>query len=190
MATNIPQLDYQKTALRLPKDLHAQLHLSAAESGRSYNAEIVSRLQTSFDQSADTGRLQADLDRADAIIDMHSKFIRAMSLTESFLANYLVRVVESLPQKMRESGAYDLALEFAKSRLDEDVEKSAKVLRKLFAEDTEAIAAMDDEMIKLSPAIEAKKRGESTLPFLEADILKSAERIGAENRTRKLTPKK
>lgn len=48
MATNIPQDDFQKTALRLPKDLHARIHAAAAETGRSYNAEIVMRLQASF----------------------------------------------------------------------------------------------------------------------------------------------
>lgn len=49
MATNTPQTDYQKTALRLPKDLHAQIHAAAQESGRSYNAEIVDRLYGSFE---------------------------------------------------------------------------------------------------------------------------------------------
>ena len=51
MATNQPQDDFQKTALRLPKDLHAQLHEAAAASGRSYNSEIVQRLQASFERS-------------------------------------------------------------------------------------------------------------------------------------------
>lgn len=49
MATNTPQDEFHKTGLRLPKDLHVRLHEAAAESGRSYNAEIVSRLEGSFD---------------------------------------------------------------------------------------------------------------------------------------------
>jgi plasmid stability protein len=52
MATNKPQDDYKKTALRLPQDLHEQLHEAAAASGRSYNAEIVNRLQESLDGKA------------------------------------------------------------------------------------------------------------------------------------------
>lgn len=48
MATNAPQDDWHKTGLRLPRDLHALLHEAAAASGRSYNAEIVARLQGSF----------------------------------------------------------------------------------------------------------------------------------------------
>ena len=48
MATNAPQDDWHKTGLRLPKELHHRLHEAAAESGRSYNAEIVSRLESTF----------------------------------------------------------------------------------------------------------------------------------------------
>ena len=48
MATNISQDDFQKTALRLPKDLHARVHEAAAEIGRSYNAEIIARLESTF----------------------------------------------------------------------------------------------------------------------------------------------
>lgn len=49
MATNAPQDDWHKTGLRLPKDLHHALHEAAAASGRSYNGEIVARLQQSFE---------------------------------------------------------------------------------------------------------------------------------------------
>lgn len=51
MATNAPQDDWHKTGLRLPKDLHSALHDAAAATGRSYNAEIVARLQQSFEGS-------------------------------------------------------------------------------------------------------------------------------------------
>ncbi|MFV1944148.1 Arc family DNA-binding protein [Pseudomonas luteola] len=40
--------DIQKTALRLPRELHNRVHEAAKNSGRSMNAEIVSRLQESF----------------------------------------------------------------------------------------------------------------------------------------------
>lgn len=49
MATNAPQDDWHKTGLRLPRDLHLQLHEAAVASGRSYNSEIVARLQGSFE---------------------------------------------------------------------------------------------------------------------------------------------
>lgn len=37
----------------MPKPLHEQLHNAAEVSGRSYNAEIVARLQQSFDATGD-----------------------------------------------------------------------------------------------------------------------------------------
>ena len=41
-----------KTALRLPRDLHAQVQEAAKANSRSMNAEIVARLQASFEQGA------------------------------------------------------------------------------------------------------------------------------------------
>ena len=42
------QDDYIRTALRLPPDLHAAIHEAAAATGKSFNAEIIARLQSSF----------------------------------------------------------------------------------------------------------------------------------------------
>lgn len=39
-----PQDDYIKTALRLPRDLHAEISEAAVEHGRSMNSEIIDRL--------------------------------------------------------------------------------------------------------------------------------------------------
>lgn len=44
------QDDYIRTALRLPPDIHKALHDSADASGKSFNAEIIARLQASFAQ--------------------------------------------------------------------------------------------------------------------------------------------
>lgn len=37
-----------KTALRLPRDVHARIQEAATSNGRSMNAEMVARLQESF----------------------------------------------------------------------------------------------------------------------------------------------
>ena len=42
------QQDYVKTALRLPPELHAALHVAAVEQHRTYNAEIINRLRLTF----------------------------------------------------------------------------------------------------------------------------------------------
>lgn len=49
MATSIDQKNFVKTALRLPPELHAAVHEAAQRSGRSYNAELVERVQRSFE---------------------------------------------------------------------------------------------------------------------------------------------
>ena len=42
------QDDYIKTALRIPRELHSALMESARERGRSFNAELLDRLQASL----------------------------------------------------------------------------------------------------------------------------------------------
>lgn len=59
MATNAPQDDWHKTGLRLPRDLHARIHEAAAVSGRSYNAEIVSRLEASLSMPPEATAIKA-----------------------------------------------------------------------------------------------------------------------------------
>jgi hypothetical protein len=41
------QGDYAKTAVRMPRDLHAEIQATAERNGRSMNAEIVARLKIS-----------------------------------------------------------------------------------------------------------------------------------------------
>lgn len=50
---NFMSKDIQKTALRLPRELHSAIHQAANESGRTMNAEIVYRLQKSLDDECD-----------------------------------------------------------------------------------------------------------------------------------------
>jgi|GEM_PF-3002085 len=45
------QDEYIKTALRLPRHLHADISVSAENAGRSMNAEIIERLSKSSDMS-------------------------------------------------------------------------------------------------------------------------------------------
>lgn len=45
------QDDFIRTALRVPPDLHKQIHDAARSSNRTFNAEIIARLQESFAKS-------------------------------------------------------------------------------------------------------------------------------------------
>lgn len=79
MATNAPQDDWHKTGLRLPKPLHHQLHEAAAAAGRSYNAEIVARLESTF---ADGGEGRgADLQaRTERMLEETSERLQELSI--------------------------------------------------------------------------------------------------------------
>jgi len=46
------QDNYIRTALRVPPKLHARIHESAKENNRTFNAEIVVRLEESFHDTA------------------------------------------------------------------------------------------------------------------------------------------
>lgn len=72
MVTSVNQSDFVKTALRLPPDMHARLHEAAQESGRSYNAEIVARLQSTFKPEQKT----FDFDALPGIIEgLHNELL-------------------------------------------------------------------------------------------------------------------
>lgn len=45
MATSQTQADWQKTALRLPRDVHQQVHEFARGDDRSFNSQIVAFLR-------------------------------------------------------------------------------------------------------------------------------------------------
>lgn len=50
MATNQKQLDWHRTALRLPPDLHRQVREAAHACDRSFNGQIVAFLRESVAQ--------------------------------------------------------------------------------------------------------------------------------------------
>lgn len=45
MKTNQTQADWQKTALRLPRDLHRDVHAEAKRQDRTFNSQIVAVLR-------------------------------------------------------------------------------------------------------------------------------------------------
>ncbi|WP_039051100.1 Arc family DNA-binding protein [Comamonas thiooxydans] len=45
MATNQTQADWQKTALRMPRELHQQVHEAAKADDRTFNSQIVAFLK-------------------------------------------------------------------------------------------------------------------------------------------------
>jgi hypothetical protein len=66
------QDDYIKSSLRLPRELHAQLLDGAKYNGRTLNAEIIDRLQTTPVHELLLTLLQENRDMKAMIKEMHS----------------------------------------------------------------------------------------------------------------------
>lgn len=61
MATSLDQTDFIKTALRLPRDLHARIQASAEGHGASLNTEIIQLLQKALEaQTVEIGEKSLD----------------------------------------------------------------------------------------------------------------------------------
>jgi plasmid stability protein len=61
MATSLDQTDFIKTALRLPRELHARVQASAEGHGASLNTEIIQLLQKALEsQTVEIGEKSLD----------------------------------------------------------------------------------------------------------------------------------
>jgi len=88
------QDDFIRTALRVPPDLHKQIHDAARASNRTFNAEIVARLQASFSDQSSPPKYQA----SEISIKINQKLLAEMF---SKLDN-LDAEVKALPVKLRQ----------------------------------------------------------------------------------------
>lgn len=89
MATLSNQDDFIKTALRLPRNIHAQIQESAEKHGRSMNSEIVSRLENSFNMELDNDLLQYGLsthrEELKAQRDLNKSLMQQVSMLRKLL---------------------------------------------------------------------------------------------------------
>ena len=124
MVTRLNQTDFVKTALRLPPDLHAKLHEGAEASGRSYNAEIVQRLESTF--TPITGVMAAregeSQDARDEVIGALRQTAKSQRVAILMLQTYLVDVINQLPKSLRNNEHVRLAAKFAMEVGDDEPE--------------------------------------------------------------------
>lgn len=97
------QDDFIRTALRVPPALHKSLHSAAAAANRTFNAEIIARLQTSFEpvvQSSEIEAIAAERDQQRALAE---QFRSAADSADSFRTLLSALQLISL-EKLRENG--------------------------------------------------------------------------------------
>ncbi|MGE8690908.1 MAG: Arc family DNA-binding protein [Achromobacter sp.] len=95
---------YTRITLRIPRDLHARLEAEAAATSKSMNAEIIGRVEDSFQPRDDGAELKpvlqatvALLDHKDAVIASHQRLIQLMGFYIGELAG---RVQDSSPETL------------------------------------------------------------------------------------------
>ena len=107
------QDDYIRTALRVPRALHSDLHRAADESERSFNAEIIERLKSSFDTAPSVdGAVSQEL------ADSRGQTIRAMVIIQKSLCEAVQRMYGSLDQRDRRDRNFEDAVGLATGLLE------------------------------------------------------------------------
>lgn len=101
--------EIQKTALRLPKSLHEAIHVAAKESGRTMNAEIVYRLQQSFEgviaslqlEEAEPSEREKNYDKFKEIIVDQAKIIQRYSELVEKSSENMATMIDFIERKAK-----------------------------------------------------------------------------------------
>lgn len=95
------QDDYIRTALRVPPDLHAQLHEAAKVNNRTFNAEIVARLQASFDPLSTTLDVIHQKGMQEAIVKALETFVLPTVRAEIEATREQLAAMPNVPGRMK-----------------------------------------------------------------------------------------
>lgn len=82
MSKNKTESDIQKTALRLPRELHGKIIDASNASGRSMNAEIVRRLELSFEEKQ-LEMIENQLSTVDNLQSQLAEVVSKLSILEA-----------------------------------------------------------------------------------------------------------
>lgn len=181
MATNKPQDDYKKTALRLPPELHERLHEAAAASGRSYNAEIVARLEESLErQQAATGMPHeiaaylAALQNRSLMLDMRADMLKMRLDSIGVRVMTLVGKTDGLDM----SSLTDAQLESVEAEIDDLRHAEAEM-----ADVRSELKALQDERQEVLQSIRSVQSTVSTKVVALEKALADAAACGLKNPT-------
>lgn len=151
--------------IRLPADLKDQIEAVAKQSGRSMNAEIVARLEGSFDATAGGVDAEAFIKELEFVRHAYAQQVKSLSFGQELLANFLLAAAEGLPDEVIESHHFASALAFAQGIASKDVNKIAEGYAGLFPE------LQGNQVIKKVEEMGAKhKQGEDMTPYLQEHL--------------------
>ena len=126
--------DIQKTALRLPRELHTAIHESAKKSGRTMNAEIVYRLQKSFYASPDTSVNEAEPNVSDRQIQSSSGDKKLKGLLARMMEILEMAEQDEAREIVEENEAYESRAELddLESKKSESAKELTERMKKAF----------------------------------------------------------
>lgn len=136
--------------LRFPPELKAQIEASAKENNRSMNAEIVARLQESFDQKADPRTLEGRIAATE---------LRAMT-TELALSAAVLQLLQQLPKQ------------------DAEVESTARALSQEMLDRIAAYGDIQARLDDLLAQLPTEKRGDTPSPTAKRPLRKQTRPLG------------
>ncbi|MDC6126645.1 Arc family DNA-binding protein [Burkholderia gladioli] len=122
------QDEYIKTALRLPRHLHADISVSAENAGRSMNAEIIERLS----KSSDLGHLHRVIDQLTQVMEGDRKDIQMRLDLARMLFEQMIDALETAALKALEQGAIDEDVH----RLRDEISRARSILQVLAPQST------------------------------------------------------
>lgn len=172
MARTDPQVNF-----RIPLELKESLETAAMAAKRTVPAELVARLQASFQNthSPDTAALQQEIKYLQALLEATKQVSKVTEITQNWLADILVKVIDTLPEKTQPSYRHVRLL--ANSMATNDTRGLGQALLAIFAGDETVTGNLKQQLQELEPAIAAKERGEDLTPYREADIKRERERM-------------
>ncbi len=114
---------YTRITLRIPKGLHHRLSDAADKTSKSLNAEIVARLDGSFDAPSEPYATESQLERVFKKIGKeHTEAMLAVSLVRDMLGTYVKTLFKRLPKADQQNDEYQLMHELARTAIEADAE--------------------------------------------------------------------
>jgi predicted DNA-binding protein len=146
---------------RLPYELKERLAAEAERAKRSLSAEVVARLEASFEPSVDSAVIRERAATLQAALDVHQRIARISSALPTILATFLRDVLEDLPTELRSSvRSADVAYALANAVMHNDGDALADTLAPLLlpATDVEQAKERIKSDIRASQAAGLKRR--------------------------------
>lgn len=135
---------------RMPADLKAQLEEAARQNNRSTTAEVVARLQESFDQKADPRSLESRIAATE---------LRAMT-TELSLSAAVFQLLQQLPKQ------------------DAEVESTARALSQEMLDRIASYGDIQARLDELLSQLPTEKRGDTPSPTAKRPLRKTGKPLG------------